>query len=115
MQDKLAERYYMLGDIVGADVVPCGIAWRYVIDGRYSEMFDFFREDDLEDIELFHPDNSHPSITGSYLNALVFYGILLRKDAIHCKYNPAGLSEEALLYLQYIANEVVKQTYFLSE
>jgi hypothetical protein len=65
-----------------------------------------------DDVDLFYPDNSHPSIVGSYLNALVFYCVFTENDAIHCRYNPANLSDEALLYLQCVAAEVVKRYYY---
>jgi hypothetical protein len=100
MQDKLIERYFLLGDILNVAVVPCGIGWKY------------FNTDPYNYIDLFYPDNSHPNEVGSFLNALMFYCAITESSAIESKYNPANLTEDELLIMQQIVFEIVQQ-YFI--
>ena len=70
MQNMLIDRYNLLGEMLGVDVVPCGIAWKY------------FTLDSNNHINLFYEDNSHPNEIGSYLNALCFYSAITGNSAI---------------------------------
>lgn len=94
MQDKLAERYWLLGSKLAAAVIPCGIAWKYFQEEHY--------------INLFDEDFKHPNIVGSYLNACMFYSFLTKKTPEGILYNPAGLEKEDLLVLQRKAFQIVK-------
>lgn len=86
MQDQLILRYNLLGCKMGVPVIPCGIAWKYFQEEYY--------------INLYDPDNKHANITGSYLNACIFYASLLRKTPEGISYNPANLSEKDLYKIQ---------------
>jgi len=61
--EALAAAYEEAGHRHGADVAPVGLAWDRVRSER-------------PDIILFHPDGSHPSPAGTYLNASIFYAQL---------------------------------------
>ena len=63
MQADITARYTELAERIGATIVPVGPAW-----ARAREL--------RPDLELFHPDQHHPSPTGAYLSACVFYGVL---------------------------------------
>lgn len=57
-------------------------------------------------LELYDPDQSHPSLNGSYLAAAVFYETLFRKSVSGNTYNP-GLSAGTLAFLQQTAHATV--------
>ena len=63
MQERLNDAYYRLADQIGADVAPVGIA--FAAARRQHP-----------DWPLHLPDNSHPSMLGSYLAGLVLYAAL---------------------------------------
>ncbi len=111
--EALAEAYEEAGHRHDAEVAPVGRAWDRVRSER-------------PDIILFHPDGSHPSPAGTYLNASIFYaqltgaspegapaelhgiemrtpGVVVSDDVIPL----VRLEEEAAAYLQRVAWEVV--------
>lgn len=61
--EALASAYEALGDRHDAEVAPVGRAWARVRRER-------------PDLQLFHPDGSHPSPMGTYLVACVFYAVM---------------------------------------
>ena len=67
MQGKLRERYLQMGDFNQATVSPVGCVWREVVQQNPS-------------FDLYQPDQSHPSIYGSYLAACVFQRLLFQKS-----------------------------------
>ena len=66
-QDTLTHAYMSAARASGALVAPVGLAWQRVRRQHPA-------------IELFEPDGSHPSPTGSYLAACAFVAALLDQD-----------------------------------
>jgi len=93
MQDSLTREYLRLGDTLSCIVAPTGVAWQQSIENG-------------DPIELFDPDESHPSLAGHYLAACVYYSVLFQKSPEGLPYT-AGLSSTEALYLQQIADQVV--------
>jgi len=67
--DPIADAYDSAGDAHGADVAAAGIARTRVREER-------------PDIQLFHPDGSHPSPAGTYLVASVMYSTLTGRSPL---------------------------------
>lgn len=67
MDDLLRLRYMMMADSNNAVVSPVGAVWRYIRKHYPS-------------IELYVPDEIHPSEAGSYAAACCFYSAIFRKD-----------------------------------
>lgn len=67
MQQRLRESYMEMASTNIGRVSPVGMAWKRV------------REEHPE-IELYNPDESHPSYAGSYLAASVFYCSIFQKS-----------------------------------
>ncbi|MFT4753137.1 MAG: hypothetical protein ACI9GM_000662 [Salibacteraceae bacterium] len=78
MDSLLSERYQFMAEDNNALVSPVGAVWHYI-------------RDNYPLIELYNPDESHPSVAGSYAAACTFYAIILRKDPSQIMFN-AGLS-----------------------
>jgi len=93
MQQRLRENYLQMGYDNGAIVSPVGIAWKNVIATNPS-------------FDLYTPDESHPSMHGSYLSACVFYSTLFRKPASGIPYY-ASLPQADAQLLQNIASSTV--------
>ncbi|MEY3423140.1 MAG: hypothetical protein RIR48_3470 [Bacteroidota bacterium] len=75
-QPMITDEYNKLAKDIDAVVVPVGQAWEKVRKLR-------------PDIQLFDKDGSHPSPSGTYLSACVFYAVLSGKS-------PLGLSPRIL-------------------
>ena len=69
MQHEITAGYEQLAKRIDAIVVPVGLAWE-----RARKM--------RPDINLYDADGSHPSTTGSYLSACVFYAKLTGKSPV---------------------------------
>lgn len=93
MQDSLTAEYSRLGDTLSCTLAPSGPAWKHSIQTG-------------DTIELFDPDESHPSWAGTYLSACVYYAVLYQKSPIGSSYY-GQLEPEQALSLQEIADEVV--------
>ncbi|MCF7849239.1 MAG: hypothetical protein K9M45_10330 [Kiritimatiellales bacterium] len=63
MLGRLTASYSKLARSTKSEVAPVGIAWKQAYDA-------------VPGIELHRSDNSHPSETGAYLTALVFYATI---------------------------------------
>ncbi len=66
-QQALTDAYMSIADELGAMVSPVGIAWALAIQGRPT-------------LALHHEDQSHPSPSGTYVAACVFYATLLGRS-----------------------------------
>lgn len=75
MDSLLNERYQTMGEDNDALVSPVGAVWHYIRDNHPN-------------IELYSPDESHPSMEGSYAAACTFYSIFLRKDPTLIGFEP---------------------------
>ena len=93
MQDSLTAAYNMVSSLLNAQLAPVGSAWKRA------------RSIDTT-VELFDPDNSHPSLRGSYLAACVFYAKIFGISPVGLTYI-AGLPQNEALWLQQIAADVV--------
>lgn len=78
MDSCIQTNYVSVADSLKAPVSPVGAVWRF-IRRNYSN------------IELFDPDESHPTLAGSYAAACSFYTAIFRKDPTSISFN-SGLS-----------------------
>lgn len=67
MDSLLYHRYLMMAELNNAAVSPVGAVWHYLRDNH-------------PEIELYDPDESHPSKAGTYAAAATFYTILFKKN-----------------------------------
>lgn len=72
MQEKLTEAYVNLSKKIGARVSPVGEAWAHALKAN-------------PELVLYDEDKSHPTPTGTYLAACVFYSMFFG-------HSPAGLT-----------------------
>lgn len=93
MNNRLRSAYLRMGENNQAVVAPVGAAWRSSWEENQS-------------INLWSSDNSHPSISGTYLTACVFYATLWHKSPIGLPFT-AGLNQSEALFLQQIAEKIV--------
>jgi hypothetical protein len=93
MQSRLRDTYLLLGQMFG-EVCPAGMAWKRVRDLDST-------------INLYQPDESHPTIFGSYLVACAFYACIFHKSPIGATYVPAGISAPIASFLQAVADSTV--------
>jgi hypothetical protein len=94
MQEQLRLRYLDFASIHNASCAPVGMAWKQSIaqDSTFN---------------LFTPDNSHPSIYGSYLAACTFYASIFKKSASGSSFWPNGIDSITAYNLQQIASSTV--------
>lgn len=92
MQARLRESYLEMTDDNNAVVAPVGAAWKLV-------------RDSLSSLELYVPDESHPSVAGSYLSACVFYASIFHRSPVGNTYL-GGLSAADAQKIQYYAAKV---------
>lgn len=74
MQERITNQYLRFADLLDARVSPVGAVWKS-IRSNYPA------------VNLYHPDNTHPSLNGSYVSACTFYASIfgespLRNSAI---------------------------------
>ena len=73
--DSIIHSNYMkLADSLDAVVSPVGEVWKYIRQHHPN-------------IELYAPDESHPSLAGTYAAACTFYAALFRKDPTQVTFN----------------------------
>ncbi len=66
MDSLLHLRYKIMAEMNDAIVAPVGAVWNYIRQNH-------------PEIELYNPDESHPSLAGSYVAACCFYTTIFRK------------------------------------
>ncbi|MBE2288134.1 MAG: PKD domain-containing protein [Chitinophagaceae bacterium] len=93
MQGRLRESYMQMAQDNDASVAPVGAAWKMVVDS-------------FPTIDLFVSDESHPSLSGGYLQACVFYASIFNKRSMGSTYT-GGLPATTVSTLQRIADKVV--------
>jgi PKD repeat protein len=93
MQWRLRGSYVEMADDNEALVSPVGEAF------KYSRMAD-------STINLYSPDNSHPSVAGTYLAACTFYATIFETSPVGLSYT-AGLNTTQAAFLQQIAHQTV--------
>ena len=93
MTAALDEAYTSIGQELGAEVVPVGLAFATVTSER-------------PDITLRIPDAKHPTVAGTYLAAFSFYSAFFNRSPEGLEYS-AGLDPKTATYLQRVAWESV--------
>lgn len=94
MQQRLKESYLDMTFNHKASCSPVGVCWKESIAQDST-------------LNLFSPDNSHPSIYGSYLAACSFYSTIFKKPSIGSGYIPNGIDTSTAIFLQTIASNTV--------
>lgn len=94
MQQQLRLRYLDFTFTHDASCSPVGMAWKESI---------------LQDstLNLYSPDNSHPSVYGSYLSACTFYASIFKNSPVGTTYIPNGIDTATASFLQNIASNTV--------
>lgn len=93
MDGLLYERYMYMAEANDASVCPVGRVWHYLRD-HYSG------------IELYMPDESHPSLAGSYAAACAFYTMLFGRDPDSITYD-VGLGMKTASLIRSATHDVV--------
>jgi hypothetical protein len=93
MQQSLKESYLELAEDNNGSVAPVGMAWK-----RVRTLF--------PSINLYNPDESHPSLEGSYLAACVIYVSFFKKSVEGNSFT-SSLDSTTAYKLQVIASETV--------
>ena len=75
MDSMLYERYLYMAREYDASLCPVGRVWRYLRTNSPR-------------IELYQPDESHPSLAGSYAAACAFYTMLFQRSPLTISYCP---------------------------
>ena len=94
MQQRLRESYLEMSDSNNATCAPVGVVWK-----NYRAAYPL--------VELYNPDESHPSIQGTYLAACTFYTTIFGKSCVGAQYAPAGVSTIDLFTIQTVASETI--------
>jgi hypothetical protein len=93
MDSLLNLRYRMMADSNDALVSPVGATWKYI-------------RDSYPGIELYSPDESHPSLAGSYAAACCFYTVMFRKSPNLITTN-SGLDSTSAAHIRMSVEQVV--------
>lgn len=93
MQGEIILGYLTIADELGAAVAPVGSAWEQVLQLDPG-------------IELWQGDGSHPTESGTYLAACVFYAAIFQESPEGLKYT-AGIAADTAQTLQSVAASVV--------
>jgi len=96
MQGRLRDSYKLFADTCKTLMAPVGEAWKQVIQGEPS-------------INLYQPDESHPTIEGSYLAACVLYEVIFEKSVVGNPYS-ASINNAVATLLQQMAHKVVQDS-----
>lgn len=78
MQQRLRESYLEMSNTNHATCSPVGVAWR-----TFRTLFPA--------VELYNPDESHPSVNGTYLAACTFYSSIYHKTSVGASYVLGGV------------------------
>jgi hypothetical protein len=77
--DSLEAVYLSVGKQLNAQVAPAGKVWEYI-------------QKTNPQIELYISDNKHPTLSGTYAVACVFYFSMFNKNPVENTYIPSGMS-----------------------
>ncbi len=94
MQQRLRDSYLLFANDFGTSVAPVGAAWKKMRDLHPT-------------IDLYNPDESHPSVNGTYLAACVFYCTMFKKSCVGSMFLPGGVGNGDAFIMQQIASTVV--------
>lgn len=93
MQDKLRAGAVKFGIISDLEIAPVGWGWKILKDKNTT-------------IDLYLEDGLHPSYSGSYLNACVFFSLIYKESSLH-NYSDKQLSQTNAELLQKAADDAV--------
>jgi|GEM_PF-1129209 len=93
MDSLLHLRYRTIADSIGASISPVGALWNALRTQHPG-------------IDLYDPDESHPTLAGSYAAACSFYAVLFQKNPALVTYNP-GLDTHVAGRIKRMARDVV--------
>lgn len=93
MQARLRESYLLFKDSCNAACAPIGVAWK-----KHVTMY--------PTVDLYSPDESHPSIQGSYLAACVLYSSIFKKNCSNASFL-GGLTATEASNIQAISGSTV--------
>ena len=93
MQARLRESYMAFKDSFKAACAPVGVAWK-----RFRNLYPL--------IDLYQPDESHPSVEGSYLAACVFYSSIFKKASNGSTYL-SGINSATATLIQNLSSQTV--------
>ncbi|MBK7691096.1 MAG: PKD domain-containing protein [Bacteroidetes bacterium] len=94
MQQRLRESYLEMSLNNQASCSPVGVAWRTFRTAHPA-------------VELYNPDESHPSVNGTYLAACTFYSSIYHKSTLGAAYVLAGVAAADASSMQDIASNTV--------
>lgn len=93
MDDLLQTRFKTISEDIHAAISPVGKVWR-----RFREL--------QPTTNLYHADQYHASLHGSYLSAMTFYSLLFEKSPENINYNP-GVLPSRIIVMKSIVKELV--------
>lgn len=93
MQSQLRYSYLNMAVANNAFCAPAGVAWQHVRESYPM-------------LNLYNPDQSHPSVAGTYVVANVMYATMFRTSTVGATYT-AGLAPDTALFIQQIASSTV--------
>lgn len=93
MNNDIQTHYKVFADSLKASMSPVGTVWANIRQHHPT-------------IELFDPDESHPSLAGTYAAACSFYAAIFRSDPTEITFN-GGLSDTDAESIRQAAKEVV--------
>lgn len=93
MDSTLKKRYLNLASTIHAEVSPVSVVWKYLRQNHPG-------------IELYQPDESHPSVEGTYAAACCFYTLLFKKDPTLVSFNSALSASDAAIIRDAVKSEV---------
>lgn len=82
MQARLRQSYMMFKDSFKMGVAPVGVAWKKIRTSNPT-------------LNLYDPDESHPSLAGTYLAASVFYSSIFMRSTLSSTYTVGITTAEA--------------------
>ncbi len=91
----ISSAYEKTGTQINAKVVPVGKVWDYFVKNNST-------------IDLYSTDRKHPSLSGTFLTACVFYQSLFAKNPVENSYIPVGLTADNVVLLKKITNDYFK-------
>jgi hypothetical protein len=93
MQDRIKLTYNHLAKQLNAEVAPCGVMWK-VLKARNSSLV------------LHDADGIHPSLAGSYVNAIVIYSVI-RKKRMKEVFVPSAIPQDQATLIQNTISETL--------
>jgi PKD repeat protein len=93
MDTTIRDRYLNLTAGINGEVSPVSVVWNYL-------------RQNYPGIELYQPDESHPSLAGSYAAACCFYASLFKKDPLLITFNSGINAGDAAIIRNAVRTQV---------